>query len=219
MEGDTASRSDTEAIFDYVLQTLVSLEAARIYILIAGLIVLVVSAYIAYLQLSYLRGIALDDFNKKFPGRTPESEEAIARREKRIDEFRTSRWRGLKRRLYLLLGFGYFIPSVVIFFAALNYSWFGLETEPFLNGVTDQLQTEVSKWEVFIFTLGQMTRGALLDVMEVFQWQIGALTNNPANLAVSLIILGYRTLMSAFTAVLAIFFWQSVVILRRLDRQ
>lgn len=182
----------------------------RFVVLAVGVIILLLSLRWAFRQIALLRGVEFNDFVKAFPGRAPQDPERIKKRNEAIAAYRNHRWLGLFRSLTALILFGFVIPTVMFYAAANYYSWFDASGSPFLDAATDQPVQQVTASGVWLFIVSQIAKGSLMDVFEVFHLDVGAITNNPHDVAFSAGVLVFRTITGIFATVVGVFVWKAL---------
>jgi hypothetical protein len=202
-----------------VLEFLSSDGAIKSYIGFSILLILGFALWYAFQQLRFLREVALRDFEKKIPGPKPKKETSIKNQKQKIENFINDKWSFLTRKLCIILIFGFFVPSIILFFGATHYAYFDPTGAPFSDTQTGQIVSDASYLDVFVFVLGQLTRGAVMDFIEVFNIQTGMLTNNSDNYIFSAIVLMFRSFFGIFAAVVAVFAYRACSILIRLKQE
>lgn len=218
---DSSIYRDLYAIWDqaqvwwaHVQPQLTSDFALRIYALTALAVLALASGWIAYSAkkiLTQLKEAALD---VKFPGPDPQKETSRAKRkaaletraEDELEKFRPALWR--------LLGFGLVLPTLLFVVIAVSYDWFDPSGLPFLNLANKMPLQSINEATLAAFTANQFSHGAFFDVLEVFDYNITTIANNPHNYWFSGVVLIYRSIVSGFIVALTIGWGQFYLVKR-----
>src|SRR5690606_30579867 len=104
-----------------------------------------------------------------------------------------------------------------------NYTWFDSSGFPFFDHVSGQPVRSVGATPVMVFIANQFSHGALFDVLEVFDMNFSAVSNNPHNWWFSSAVLLYRTMVSVFVVALIIasaqFFYVTATFRRKINAE
>jgi hypothetical protein len=191
----------------------ISPETLRLSVMAAGALVLVASLYVAFSQQRLLRDVRISIFDHPpIPGRKPKSDEAVERRKRRIANFRKRVWLNLSWHFFLLILLGFIIPSVMLYFGALHYTWFDENHGAFISAEGGTLVAQPTEQQALLFVIGQFSKGALMDFMEVFDLSVGGITNDPDNWYFSSMVFLYRLFAGAFAAFAVFFLFHAAVI-------
>ncbi|PHS22950.1 MAG: hypothetical protein COA84_11920 [Robiginitomaculum sp.] len=174
---------------------------AAIYIYIWALIFILTatSIIIAFYLLYRIRNFKNADLIEKIRGPAPQRKRSIVRRIKRLKAFTSSVYLTLVRNSLVLFIVGIIMPGILLGSIAAKQSWllpgtYALE----LNGTpTDSIK--FARADLLLFVTDQALRGSLSDTLEVFDYALTDIQNNPKNILFSIFVLFYRAL-SGFVA-------------------
>lgn len=190
--------------------------AIRLYIITSCLITLGNSLLLALSAKLKLTDIKNESFKFTFPGPHPENEDKIAKRREVLEEKAAEVWRPYYWSALSLLVFGLVIPLMGFILICANYVWLDTNHVPFVNIVTrTQIQTP-DVMTFLIFVIDQISRGALFDTLEVFNYNVSMITNNSNNYLFSTIVLTFRLNMSVFSGALIVAVVEAVQMRRQI---
>ncbi|PHS29077.1 MAG: hypothetical protein COA85_01740 [Robiginitomaculum sp.] len=169
---------------------------AAIYIYIWSLIIILTatSIIIAFYLLYRIRNFKNSDLIERIRGPAPQRKRSIVRRIKRLKAFTSSVRLTLVRNSLVLIIVGIIMPGVLLGSIAAKQTWllpgtYALE----LDGTpTDSL--EFARTDFLLFVTDQALRGSLSDTLEVFDYALTDIQNNPKNILFSIFVLFYRFL-------------------------
>lgn len=190
--------------------------AIRIYALLGALFVLALSVFLSYRLMSKLKGIEDAAFVLKPRGRKPMRPEAVKDAQDRLLQFRKIMWRSYFLTLLVFLVCGFLIPSAGLYFGGAYYGWFDPFGTPFVSLHGGEPVTVPHSTELALFILNQLTHGALMDFLEVFHLDFGAIANNPANYPFSFAVFVYRSFVGTFAFALLFFLRRATIIAWRM---
>lgn len=190
--------ADVLTILERVWEALSSPTAQRVYVLGAGLGLLVFALWSAWREHRFLDRLSAAYFNKSYRGRKPVLARTIRRREREAVAFRRHRWREVWARVGKLLALGILTPTVLLAAGAHFYGWFDPDGVPFIVAATRQPMNSLSPLQMAMFVLDELLRGGFLDVIEVFEVKPFFVTHNPGNIVFSSAVLLYRTFVAVF---------------------
>ncbi len=179
---------------------LISDAALRLYALTALAALTTMAAIYGYCAKKKVTKLERAALHLEFRGAVPQREESIelrkralaARAAKALEPFRSPLWK--------LLIVGITVPTVAFVVITANYNWFDPNGIPF-SDLSDKLpQQNADRMMLTYFVLNQLGHGVLFDTLEVFDFDMTAITNNPQNYWFSGVVLLYRTLIGFFVA-------------------
>lgn len=175
---------------------MMSSEAIQLYISFGSAMIFVGALWIAWAQIRYLHELNLvREMELRIPGPLPIKVEAIERRRDRVEAFRQNKWRTVWRRVWLLLTAGVAVPTVGLCLVAFYSDALLPGSVIFEDRSSGALVSHASHIDLVLFVLSEMSKGALLDVIEVFQCEFGGVTNNSANVFFGMLLVGYRAIV------------------------
>ncbi|MGB5948393.1 MAG: hypothetical protein WBG82_03655 [Parvibaculum sp.] len=194
------------------LPYLVSDGAIRLYILFAAFSVLALSVWLSYRSMSKLKGIEEDVFAIKRRGPKPTKPASIDAARDRLNAFRKVMWRAYFLTLLVFVISGFLIPSTGLYLSGVYYKWLDPMGAPFVSLHGGDVVTSPHDAELALFVVNQLTHGALMDFLEVFHVDFGAIANNPENYLFSFAVLTYRSFVGTFAFALLFFLRRAIVI-------
>lgn len=186
--------------------------AIRLYVLLGALTVLIASVIYAYRLMAELRRVEVDTFTVKPRGRKPVKPESVERARERLLAFRRSMWRNYLKLLAVFVICGFLIPSAGLFLAGIYYNWFDPAGIPFVSLNDNSPVTNPEIWATAKFVVNQLSHGALMDFLEVFDKDLGEIANNPDNYLFSLTVFFYRGFVGTFAFALMLFAHRAAII-------
>lgn len=197
---------------------LTSDEAIRIYALAALFILTASAAFFGYFAKKKLTDLEKAALNLSFRGPDPKHEDRIEKREESLQTRAAGELKPFRSALWKLLTTGLIIPTIIFVIVSMNYNWFDPVGLPFID-TADKIPLQTADdTTLTLFALNQFFHGALFDVLEVFNINAVAITNNPNNYWFSGAVLLYRSLISAF--IVALFLgWAQILCVRRIFRK
>lgn len=207
---------DARAWLDGLGEVLTSAPAWRAYAVVLGALVLLGSLALAIRANGTIAAQFEETARALRQARKgqPKSAEAWERRRQKIRQIarrgvgRAARWS------LLSLACGVALPAGALFVATIFYEWFDATGSHLLNAVRTPL-TEVDPQTAAIFVLDQTLRGGLFDLLEVFEWRVTPVDNNPTRLPFSVGLFLYHLYVEAFVFSGTALFAQSVWRLHR----
>jgi hypothetical protein len=195
---------------------LTSDDAIRIYILGGALIILTISIVYANRLTVELRSIAVAAFTYKKRGRKVTKPESIARARTELLQFRKKMWSHYGKLITAFLVCGFLIPSIGLYLGSIYYGWLDPTNKPFVSMHGNSAIDAPQQGQLLVFVLDQLMRGALMDFMEVFRYDVSAISNNPSNYPFSVAIFLFRTFVGTFATALCFVLWQAIIIALRM---
>lgn len=193
-------------------------DAMRLYALVALAAITAIAALQAFNAKRELTRLKNASVNVKFPGPDPVKEDS---RKKRLDELRKraeDKLAPFRQALWVLLAAGFVVPTAIFALGTINYGWFDPSGAPFISLVDQKPLHSANDTALAWFALNQFSHGALFDMLEVFNVNLAAVSNNPHNYWFSGAVLLYRSMVSAFVVALAIGIAQFLYVKRKFDR-
>ena len=173
--------------------------AVRIYVCTAGIAVLVGSGFKAHETFEALKDTP-PDFRKK--GAKPKRERSL---KKRLADYEAAASDAVRAALLMagkVVLLGYLVPTILLMAGLYWYGWLSFGGSAFVEGT--RIVASPAPVEVLMFSVTQLARGSLADVMEVFGLSWGPLTADPANYLLLTLLVGYRIFVGLWSLVLII---------------
>jgi len=198
---------------------LTSAAAIRIYVGLAGLLLITFSLYAAYRIKKDLIELLSIKRNHGIPGPKPKHPNKIEQRKQRLRDRTTTKAKQFQIAFAKLFLLGLLLPTTIFMAFLMEYHWFDPSGIAFisLHGGHPIQQTQLA--QVVAFIADQLTHSLFLDVPEVFAFDVSPVTNNPSNVEFSSVVLLFRTIIGGFALFLLNSIRQSIVILWRLRAQ
>jgi len=133
------------------------------------------------------------------PGPVPTKEETILARKQARNVVLKTFLRQLGITALFIIG----VPLVAVLIVTIKSAWFFPGQTLFVGRATGDIITSPSNFELSLFFLDQILKGALFDFMEVFRVQLSAIENSTSNWWYSGLVLGFRILLDAFALAIA----------------
>ena len=210
-----------EPLFDLAYDALWSLAAQRIYLLETAVALLAVSLYGAFRADRWADDNIKDatvEIPRAFLGPTVTLGGSFDRQQADIrNRARPLRQKAALSFLASLLA-GVVVPTGMLIAATQYYSWLDPGAAHLLGSAGEPLSNPT--WtQTLLFAGDQTFRGGVFDLMEVFDWTITPLDNNPANPAFTTGVVVHHLFIEAFifsgVGLFALSLWR----IRRLVRQ
>ena len=193
--------------------------AMRVYVGLAGLLVIMASLYAAYKIKQDLLELLKTKRNHGISGPRPSYPDKIELRKQRLRARTTTKMREFQTAFGKLFLLGLLVPTIIFAAFLMEYHWFDPSGIAFLSLHDNHPvhQTEIT--QVIAFIADQLTHSLFLDVPEVFAFDVSPVTNNPTNVEFSSAVLLFRTIIGGFALFLLSSMRQSIAILWRLRSQ
>lgn len=136
--------------------------------------------------------------DRTFRGRRPTTESAIDTRVVALEAERRARIIKCWQQLAQLFLLGVILPTSALFFATLHYNWFYAGVPPLVDLATAQPVPRPGLIQLSLFTVDQLLKGGLSDLMEVIRLQVSPVSNNTAAYPFSVLLFGFRSYLDIF---------------------
>lgn len=202
--------------FHQAAELLSSGGAMRVYALLTAMLVLGLSVLIAFRIKNELEEIAGDVFTVTRRGRPPRKPKSVEAAIQHLQTIRKTIWRRYFWHLIVFAICGFVIPTLTLYLGTAFYEWFIPDQKPLLiSGTRAVIDTPTSD-QIWSFALNQLSHGALNDYPEVFGREWSDITNNPANVIFSSVVVLYRLIVGAFGLVFPLFLARAMIVALRL---
>ena len=180
--------------------------AYHVYAIAGCLIILAVSAWLAWRELRIVRELSPNDFTRSFSGHEPWTCDGLTKRVNVLTAFKKAKLWNSVRHVGALVILGFIVPSLILGAAVMKSAWLFGGRSPIVmaDGVPVAHPTIT---DAAIFVLSQFLRG-ISDVLEIFHIDLGHLDVAHGEIIAQAGIFGYRLFVGAFALAIlfAIFF-------------
>ncbi|MDE2112676.1 MAG: hypothetical protein KGJ79_16160 [Alphaproteobacteria bacterium] len=191
-----------------MFQSILGVSNALVIALVLISLALSVSFWFAFQSKKALDGFTAKSFlAPKKMGPKPMKKESRKELYREHVRFKWTRLYAGFRHLGIIAICGFVVPSIATAEFVLEYPRYGLISAPLIrldNGPSLIGTPNASDTSSFLLT--EFVSGASLGISEVFDWHATPVTHNVRNILIDVIVLGYRTILDAFTlAILYLF--------------
>jgi hypothetical protein len=173
--------------------------AVRIYVCTAGIAVLVGSGFKAHETFEALKDTP-PDFRMR--GARPRRERSLRRR---LADYEAAANNAVRAALLMagkVVLLGYLVPTILLMAGLYWYGWLTFGGSALVEGT--RVVDSPDPVQVLMFSVTQLARGSLADVMDVFGLSWGPLTADPTNYLLLALLVGYRIFVGLWSLVLIV---------------
>lgn len=135
--------------------------------------------------------------------------ETIKEKLAEIEEEKAERLRTAWAHFWSLSLLGILVPSTLMLFFSLNYSWFFTSQYPLVDQVTQLPITNPTLADGLGFVVSQLTR-APFDFIEIFGFEVSRVGYDPTYRLFALLVFIYRTLQGIFLGAAGVFLYRVI---------